>query len=110
MLVHKSFPLSGAYALSTLPLQPVAAVSTVLAGRVRIAAGRRSPETGLRTSAQGEIGYVVRGRLRIDTAHASHTVEAGDMLSMCPAQAHSTTALEDSEIFFVLLNPHAPPA
>jgi hypothetical protein len=24
---------------------------------------------------------------------------------MCPAELHSTTALEDSEIFFVLLDP-----
>ena len=30
---------------------------------------------------------------------------AGDSLEMCPAELHSTTAQEASEIFFVLLDP-----
>jgi quercetin dioxygenase-like cupin family protein len=116
MIVLKPEPLAGAYAMSTLPELAAApdgdgGVCRVLAGRVRLAAGRRSPEAGRRTSARHEIGYVVRGCLRVDTAAGSHIVAAGDMLAMSPAEPHSTTALEDSELFFVLLGPTAlPPA
>lgn len=65
----------------------------------------RSPVVGMRSSAMHELGYVVSGRLRIDTAADSYEVAAGDLLTTSPAEEHSTTALEDSEIFFVLLDP-----
>ncbi len=81
------------------------AASNLVAGRVRIAAGRRSPEAGMRTSALHEVGHVISGRLRIETADSVYEVAAGDTLVMCPAERHSTTALEDSVIFFVLLEP-----
>lgn len=61
---------------------------------------------GMRTSAAHEIGYVVAGKLCIETASARHIVQAGDMMLMSPAEPHSTTALEDSEVFFVLLEQH----
>jgi len=48
----------------------------------------------------------VRGRLLIETAQATYAAEAGDVLVTSPAEPHSTTAIEDSEIFFVLLAPH----
>lgn len=96
----------GAYGLHILPalaLSPGA--SGALAGCVWFAAGQRSPESGLRSSALHELGYVIQGALRIDTADGAHMARAGDMLLMSPAEPHSTTALEDSQIFFVLLDP-----
>ena len=85
-------------------------VSSGLAGRVRIAAGTRSPEQGQRSSAAHEVGCVISGSLCIESNGGSQVVVAGDMLVMSPAQRHSTTALEDSEIFFVLLDPLLAPA
>lgn len=80
-------------------------VSQAQIGLCRFEKGMRSPLLGMRSSAAHELGYVVSGRLRIDTADASYEVQAGDLLCTSPAQVHSTTALEDSEIFFVLLDP-----
>ncbi|TDM05367.1 MAG: hypothetical protein C4K60_11255 [Ideonella sp. MAG2] len=97
--------MTGEYALSATPELAIDAPSRLVAGRVRIAKGRRSPELGMRTSALHEVGHVLSGRLRIETADRSYEVAAGDSLVMCPAERHSTTALEDSEIFFVLLDP-----
>jgi quercetin dioxygenase-like cupin family protein len=59
----------------------------------------------MRASGATELGYVVSGRLRIETASARFEVQAGDVLTSSPTEPHSTTALEDSEIFFVLLDP-----
>jgi quercetin dioxygenase-like cupin family protein len=106
MKVHHHAPLTGPYALVTLPPIAPAGAAPVLVGLVRFAAGTRSPEIGMRTSAKHELGYVVSGRLRIDTEHASFEACAGNMLSSSPTEPHSTTALEDSEIFFVLIDPH----
>lgn len=110
MQVFRSPALAGPYALSTTDTLALQGVSTGLAGRVRIAAGVRSPEQGMRTSAAHEIGYVIHGKLRIETAVGNHEVATGDMLVTSPAEPHSTTALEDSEIFFVLLDPLLAPA
>jgi quercetin dioxygenase-like cupin family protein len=63
----------------------------------------------MRTSARHEIGYVVKGSVKIETEHQTVIARAGDMLIMCPAEVHSTTALEDSQIFFVLLDPSLAP-
>lgn len=106
MQIHRIPPLSGDYALSDVPrLSLVAPVGAAQVGLCRFGQGMRSPDQGLRASAAHELGYVVRGRLRIDTAQASYEVQAGDMLVTSPAEPHSTTALEDSEVFFVLLDP-----
>ena len=105
MIVLPKAQLSGDYAMSATSEIAIEAASRVMAGRVRLAKGRRSPEVGMRTSGLHEVGHVVSGRLRIETAERSHEVVAGDSLVMCPAELHSTTALEDSEIFFVLLDP-----
>lgn len=110
MQVFRSPALAGRYALSTSDTVALQGVSTGLAGKVRIAAGVRSPEQGMRSSAAHEIGYVIHGRLRIESAQGQQDVAAGDMLVMSPAEPHSTTALEDSEIFFVLLDPLLAPA
>lgn len=105
MQVFRHQALAGPYALSTTDTFALNGVASGLAGQVRIAAGTRSPEQGMRTSAAHEIGYVICGKLCIETAVGAHEVAAGDMLVMSPAEPHSTSALEDSEIFFVLLDP-----
>lgn len=106
MKVHRQAPLTVPYALVTLPPIASPGAAPVLAGLVRFAAGTRSPEVGMRTSAKHELGYVVSGRIRIDTERASFEACAGDMLSSSPTEPHGTTALEDTEIFFVLIDPH----
>jgi hypothetical protein len=100
-----SFPrLSGQYALVAAPPLTFDPVSVATVGLCRIGKDTRSPVQGMRASASNEIGYVVRGHLRIDTAQASFEVREGDILTSSPTEPHSTTALEDSEIFFVLLD------
>lgn len=105
MHVHRFPPLTGAYSLASVPSLSLNGASEAVTGLVHFGAGARSPENGMRVSAAHELGYVVSGRLRIDTAQSSYEVRAGDVLVASPALAHSTTALEDSEIFFVLLDP-----
>jgi len=105
MQVFQHQALDGLYAISTTNVLDLKGISEGLAGRVRIAAGTRSPEQGMRTSAAHEIAYVICGRLRIETEVGHHEVAAGDMLVTSPAEPHSTTALQDSELFFVLLDP-----
>ena len=106
MKVLRSAPLEGEYELVTLPPVQIDGGHSVLAGLVHFGAGKRSPETGVRTSAMHELGYVVRGRLLVETATERWEIKAGDMLASSPAAPHSTTALEDSEIFFALVDPH----
>lgn len=105
MQVYRFPPLTGAYALASVPQLETAAVNRAQIGLCRFEKGMRSPQQGMRSSAAHELGYVVSGRLRIDTAGDSYEVRAGDLLATSPALEHSTTALEDSEIFFVLLDP-----
>jgi len=105
MKVHRFPRLLKTYELVSVPEFGVDPVTSILTGICRLAKGARSPEVGLRTSASHEIGYVITGRLRIDTASSSHEASAGEALTTSPAEPHSTTALDDSEIFFVLLDP-----
>lgn len=105
MQVHRFPPLTGAYSLSSVAPLSLNGATQAVTGLVRFGAGVRSPESGMRISAAHELGYVVSGRLRIDTVQSSYEVQAGDLLVASPTQAHSTTALEESEIFFVLLDP-----
>jgi len=103
--VHRFPTRSGPYEVSAAPILDVAPVSQAMVGLCYFGEGRRSPESGMRISGATELGYVVRGRLRIDTADAQFEVRAGDVLTSSPTEPHCTTALEDSEIFFVLLDP-----
>lgn len=105
LVLSESKPDGQSYGLQTVPPQTIAAAAEMLVGCVWMAAGQRSPESGMRTSARHEIGYVVEGRVKIETLDQTLIAKAGDMLVMCPAEMHSTTALEDSQIFFVLLDP-----
>lgn len=105
MTVHRFPPLSGRYQVVTAPLLEVGGVRKVLTGLARIEAGVRSPPQGLRQGCASEVDYVVSGRLRVDTAAGSYEIAAGDIVVENPDEAHATTALEDSEIFFVLMDP-----
>ena len=83
-----TFRLLGAHALRT--------------GLVRIAKGVRSPPAGLRAGADHEIGYVVSGKVRIETSEDRYIASAGETLVASPDLPHATTALEDTVIFFTL--------
>lgn len=106
MAVHRFPPLSGRYQVAAAPLVDVGGVRKVLTGLARIGAGVRSPPAGLRQGCASEIDYVVSGRLRVDTASGSYEIAAGDIVIEHPDEPHATTALEDSEIFFVLMDPY----
>lgn len=105
MQAHRFPARSGQYDVVSTPILEFDPISRAKAGLCSFGKGKRSPEAGMKISAATEIGYVVRGHLRIDTADASFEVRTGDVLTSSPTQPHSTTALEDSEIFFVLLDP-----
>lgn len=105
MNLRRPSPLAGAYALDAAEPLAVAPVSEVQVGRCWFGQGMRSPPEGFRTSAAHEIAYVLRGRLLVQTESGSFEAVAGDILTTSPAEPHSTTALEDSEVFFVLLDP-----
>jgi quercetin dioxygenase-like cupin family protein len=105
MTVHRFQPLCGPYHVVTAPMIVVNGVRNVLTGLVRFEAGIRSPATGLRQGCASEVDYVVSGRLRVDTASGSYEISAGDIVIEHPDEPHATTALEDSEIFFVLMDP-----
>ena len=104
MDIHRPNTLVDAYALDFAPVYDLHDVQRVQTGICRIAKGTRSPPEGLKTSAENEIAYVLRGRIRVETATGVFEASAGDILTTCPAQAHGTTALEDCELFFVLLS------
>jgi len=105
--VHRFAPMAGDYTVVTVPRLTLAGTREALTGLVRFGAGRRSPPAGLRQGCAREIDYVIRGRLRVDTATGSYEIAAGDVVVADPDEPHATTALEDSEIFFVLLDPVA---
>ncbi len=104
MELHRFPPLTGPYGLHKSPTLNMD-VSQAVAGLCHWAAGTRSPEQGLRASAAHEIAYVVRGRLRIETPTGEMEVAAGDFVTTSPAVEHCCTALEDTDVFFVLLDP-----
>jgi len=105
--IHRFGALSGDYQLATAPPIDVSGSKKALTGLVRFGAGRRSPPVGLRQGSVHELDYVISGRLRVDTASGSYEIRAGDVIVANPDEPHATTALEDSEIFFVLLDPLA---
>jgi len=103
--IHPAPALGGNYDLRRLESTQLGGAETAHVGLVRIAAGIRSPAKGLRASARHEIAYIVQGTVRVDTAAGSRTVNAHDVIVSSPAEEHATTALTDTTIFFVLIDP-----
>lgn len=99
---HPHSELTGEYELAELDTFVLDGRHTIRTGLVRIAMGRRSPLLGLHASADHEIGYVVSGKVQIETAHGIFTASQGDTLIANPDIPHATTALEDTVIFFSL--------
>src|SRR3954468_12766738 len=103
MRLHRHKELAGEYALSELDAFSMKAPHTIRTGIVRFARGRRSPTSGMHAGADHEIGYVVSGKVRIDTADGDQFYACqGDTLIASPDIPHATTALEDTVIFFSL--------
>jgi quercetin dioxygenase-like cupin family protein len=105
--IHPARVLSGNYDLRPLQTVHLDGAQAAQTGIVRIGAGTRSPPEGLRTSARHEIAYVIAGRARIDTAEGSTIVGAGDVVVSSPTEPHATTALEDTTVFYILIDPPA---
>jgi quercetin dioxygenase-like cupin family protein len=104
--IHPTPPLSGGYDLKPLENLDLRGVTQGAVGIVRIGAGTRSPTEGFRASADHELAYMVCGQVRVDTPDgSSRIVSAGDVIVSSPAELHSTTALLDTTIVYVLLNP-----
>ena len=102
--IHPKPVLSGPYDLRLLDIADLKGAGSAHVGLVRIAAGTRSPAEGYRASARHEIAFVVEGRLQVDTPDDSATIEAGTVV-VSRAETHATTALADSIIFYVLIDP-----
>jgi quercetin dioxygenase-like cupin family protein len=103
--IHPTPALGGNYDLRQLDSAQLGGAETARVGLVRIGAGIRSPSEGFRTSARHEIAFIVEGTVRVDTAAGSRTVNAHDVIVSSPAEQHATTALTDTTIFFVLIDP-----
>jgi quercetin dioxygenase-like cupin family protein len=103
--IHPARVLSGNYDLRPLQTVHLDGAQAAQTGTVRIGEGTRSPPEGLRTSARHEIAYVIAGRARIDTAEGSTIVGAGDVVVSSPTEPHATTALEDTTVFYILIDP-----
>jgi quercetin dioxygenase-like cupin family protein len=103
--IHAPPALSGTYDLRRMETAQLGTAQTAQIGMVRIGAGTRSPPDGFRTSAQHEVAYIVEGRVRVDTSDESRVVDAGSVVVSSPAELHATTALVDTTIFFVLIDP-----
>ena len=103
--IHPTPALSGQYDLHPFQSLTLAAAKAADVGMVRIGAGTRIPAEGMRASAQHEIAYIVSGSARVDTADGSRIVSAGDVLISSPTELHATTALVDTIVFYVLIDP-----
>ncbi|HEY0942598.1 MAG TPA: hypothetical protein VGE08_21100 [Steroidobacter sp.] len=103
--IHPTPDLSGHYDLHPFQSIALAGANAADVGMVRIGAGTRSPAEGMRASAQHEIAYIVSGKARVDTAEGSSIVSAGDVLISSPTELHATTALVDTIVFYVLIDP-----
>jgi quercetin dioxygenase-like cupin family protein len=106
--IHPKPSLSGNYDLRPLDKLELNGASIAQVGIVRIGAGTRSPADGFRTSADHEIAYLIEGRVRVDTVDGSRIVDAGAVVVSSPTELHATTALVDTTVFYVLIDP--PPA
>jgi quercetin dioxygenase-like cupin family protein len=102
MTIHPQANLAGDYDLRELDTVLLIGAHEIKTGLVRIAKGTRSPVAGLRAGADHEIGYVVSGKVRIETPVGVQVACGGDTLVASPDIPHATTALEDTVIFFAL--------
>ncbi len=104
MQVHRFPRQTTPYALDLTPACDVNG-QTVVSGIAHWSQGSRSPEQGMRCSAEHEFIYLVRGRLTVETPAGLQQVQAGDLVTFSPSVLHSAVALEDSDVYFVLINP-----
>jgi quercetin dioxygenase-like cupin family protein len=103
--IHPAPALSGSYDLRRLDRAELGGAAIAEVGLVRIGAGTRSPAEGFRASARHEIAFVVEGQVRVDTATGSRIANARDVVVSSPTEPHAITALTDTTIFFVLIDP-----
>lgn len=103
--IHPMPALAGAYDLRPLEKLELGGAQAGQVGVVRIAAGTRSPAAGYRTSAKHEIALIIQGRVQVETATDARIVEAGSIVVSSPTEEHATIALEDTHIFYVLIDP-----
>lgn len=97
--------MSGRYDLRPLETIDLTGARDAQIGLVRFAAGHRSPPEGFRSGAAHEIATLVEGRVRVDTPDGeSRIVNARDVIVSSPAEPHATTALEDTVIFYVVVD------
>ncbi len=98
--------LAGDYDLKPLEALALDGARSAQTGVCRIGAGRRSPEAGFRTSGRHEIAMLLKGRVRVDLPDGTQRiVVAPSVIVSSPAEDHATTALEDADIFYVLVDP-----
>lgn len=105
--IHPAPILSGSYDLRSFETAQLGKADNAQVGIVRIGAGTRSPAEGLRASARHEIAFIVEGQVRVDTIDDSRIANRHDVIVSSPAELHATTALTDTIIFFVLVDPRA---
>jgi quercetin dioxygenase-like cupin family protein len=103
--IHPAPALGGNYDLRRLESTQLGGAETAHVGLVRIGAGIRSPAEGFRTSARHEIAFIIEGTVRVDTAAGTRVANAHDVIVSSPTEEHATTALTDTTIFFVLIDP-----
>lgn len=105
MDVHKLTLPDESYALAVAPDLILSGVHSARVGLCRWSEGARSPDEGMRASAASEVAYVLKGRLRVETATEVFDIVPGQIAITNPAEPHCVTAMADSEVFFVLLDP-----
>lgn len=103
--IHPAPALSGDYDLRPLGNASLDGAMSANVGVVRIGAGTRSPAEGFRASARHEIAFIVEGRVRVDTADGSQIASTHDVVVSSPTELHATTAITDTTIFYVLIDP-----
>lgn len=103
--IHPAPVLAGTYDLRPLDAAHLHGAQTAQVGLVRIGAGTRSPAQGLRSGARHEIAFVVTGQVRIDTDEGSAFAGTGDVIVSSPTEPHATTAVVDTTLFYVLVDP-----
>lgn len=106
--IHPAPVMTGDYDLKPLERAALDGATTAQVGMVRIGAGTRSPAQGLRASARHEIAFIVEGEVRIDTQAGARTAKSRDVIVSSPTEPHATTAVTDTTIFYVLIDPPAP--
>lgn len=103
--LRKSTPLTGPYALEILASIDTNPTKRIECGVVRFGRGRRSPASGMHVNSRHEVAFVLTGRVLIETQEVRFEAGPGDCIVGSPGDPHATTALEDAELFFVLIEP-----